>query len=266
VTETALSLADLGISYLTLHAWSWENWQRPAEEVWSVLGLAEQYLCETMGLYFRRNIRMRFIGRAWSLPGSLRAEMERAQVMTAGNTGMTLTFALSYGGRGEIVDAVRRIIGGGVRPEQVTEELIRDYLYAPWLPDPDLVIRTGGDQRTSGFMPWQATYAELRFLAGLAWPSLTVETLLSAVGDYQFRARRFGGLADCAMLGARQSCAAPALRRLVPGDAVADAAASPAAPASARSRRDIISGCSDGNVCGRALAGESMRSVPPGGR
>jgi undecaprenyl diphosphate synthase len=199
-TRAVLALDGLGVSWVTLFAFSAENWQRPAAEVRSVLGLIEGYVRDHMQLFDERNIRMRFIGRARGLPASLAAAMDAARALTGRNTGMTLTTAVSYGGRAELADAVRRMIADGVPAAEVTEERIRDYLYDPQLPDPDLIIRTAGEQRTSGFMPWQAVYSELMFLTE-PWPDLTAKALARALEDYQHRVRRFGGLARAGLAG-----------------------------------------------------------------
>ena len=200
VTETA---ARVGLPYLTLYAFSLENnLRRPRAEVSFLMGLLKSYLAAEVKTMLRNNIRLAFIGRIDELPKDVQQIMERSSEATAANTGTTLTLALNYGGRSEIVDAVKRIslqVANSGSPEAaaaaITEEDITRNLYTAKMPDPDLLIRTSGEQRVSNFLLWQIAYSEI-FITERYWPDFRGTHLLEAIEDYQGRERRYGGLGD----------------------------------------------------------------------
>ena len=181
----------LGISVLTLYAFSDENWGRPKEEVGFLMDLLGTFLKAEIATMKSNGIRFRTIGRTPRLPPSVQTWIEKAASETAGNAGMVLNLALSYGGRGEILEAVSRIRSETEPAADMTEELFSSYLDTAGLPDPDLIIRTSGEKRISNFLLWQAAYAELHFTDTL-WPDFNETDLLTAIVDYQGRQRRFG--------------------------------------------------------------------------
>jgi undecaprenyl diphosphate synthase len=181
----------LGIDVLTLYAFSDENWGRPKEEVGFLMDMLGTFLQAEIATMKENGIRFRTIGRIERLPASVRAWIEKALSETAGNTKMTLNLALSYGGRGEILEAVKRMQAAGVPMDQLTEESFSRRLDTAGLPDPDLIIRTSGEKRISNFLLWQAAYAEL-FFTDTLWPDFDVKDLHAALVDYQGRQRRFG--------------------------------------------------------------------------
>lgn len=195
VREIIRAARDHGIEFLTLYAFSLENWNRPRGEVSILMGLLEEYLEKELDEVMQHDGRVRTIGRLERLPVSTRRAVERAVARTEHNRGMQVVFALSYGGRAEIVDAARRIARdaeqGKLDPESLDEKSFADYLYAPDLPDPDLLIRTGGEQRVSNFLLWQIAYAELH-LSQRMWPDFRRADFEAALADYQRRERRFG--------------------------------------------------------------------------
>ncbi len=186
---------ELGVSYLTLYAFSSENWNRPPGEVNELMRLLDQYLEEEIEEVLRNGIRVRAIGRLDRLPPVTREKVESAIERSADNTEMTLVFAISYGGRQEIVDAARRLINdaeaGKVDPDALDEKTFSSYLYDPDVPDPDLLIRTGAESRISNFLIWQVAYAEL-YMTELMWPDFRKSHLVDAILDFQSRERRFG--------------------------------------------------------------------------
>lgn len=185
---------ELGIEFLTLWAFSTENWSRPAEEVEGILAiLARAIASETEELH-RQGARLWHIGELEALSSDLRASVLDAIELTADNRGITLTLAFNYGGRREVVHAVKSIISSGISSDEMTEEIIRDHLYKPDLPDADLIIRTSGEHRMSNFLLWQGAYAEFFFTTCL-WPDFNEQHLIEAVVDYSQRERRFGALA-----------------------------------------------------------------------
>ena len=185
----------LGIHALTLYAFSLENWDRPKGEVNMLMGLLEEYLEVDMPEIMEKDIRVRAIGRMDRLPPSTRRAVTEAVTRSADNRGMTLVFALSYGARQEIVDAAKQLMrdaeAGKLDPERLDEKTFSAYLYASDLPDPDLMIRTGGDSRVSNFLLWQIAYAEI-YITSLMWPEFRESNLIDAILDYQSRERRFG--------------------------------------------------------------------------
>ena len=185
---------EIGLPCLSVYAFSTENWDRPASEVRFLMNFNRTLIRERRDELLERGVRIRFAGRRdWKLPRSVQREMEAAEEMTARNRKMTLVIALNYGGRAEIVDAVRRL--AEERPARVTAKSIAKRLYLPDVPDPDLLIRTSGEMRTSNFLLWQTAYAELWFTPVL-WPDFNREHLFEAIRDYQKRDRRFGKLTD----------------------------------------------------------------------
>lgn len=193
--ETARRIIEqcrtLGIRVLTLYAFSDENWGRPRKEVDFLMGVLETFLKKEIDTMKANDIRFQTIGRIEKLPASSRQWVDRAVAETAGNRGMVLNVALSYGGRGEIIEATRKLLSAHVPAEAITEELYSSYLDTAGLPDPDLIIRTSGEQRISNFLLWQAAYAEFYFTDTL-WPDFEERDLLLAILDYQGRQRRFG--------------------------------------------------------------------------
>jgi len=181
----------LGISVLTLYAFSDENWGRPKDEVGFLMDMLGSFLRAEIATMKSNNIRFRTIGRTERLPASVRSWIERAMKETAENTGMILNLALSYGGRGEILEAIKRMHAANGAAGELTEEAFSSHLDTAGLPDPDLIIRTSGEKRISNFLLWQAAYAELYFTDTL-WPDFTDKDLLAAIQDYQGRQRRFG--------------------------------------------------------------------------
>jgi undecaprenyl diphosphate synthase len=181
----------IGIDVLTLYAFSDENWGRPKEEVGFLMDLLGTFLKSEIATMKKNDIRFRTIGRIERLPSSARKWIERAMTETAGNTGMVMNLALSYGGRGEILEAIKRLNAAGVTTQQLTDEVFSSHLDTAGLPDPDLIIRTSGEKRISNFLLWQAAYAELYFTDTL-WPDFSEKDLHAALIEYQGRQRRFG--------------------------------------------------------------------------
>jgi undecaprenyl diphosphate synthase len=188
-----------GVEYLTLYAFSSENWKRPAHEVSGLMLLLEHFLAQKIAMMNRNGVRLRTIGRTADLPGPVRKRLERAIADTAGNTRLTLTLALNYGGRDEIVDAVRAVVQGvgegSIPPAEITADTISGHLYTAGMPDPDLLIRTSGEMRLSNFLPWQLTYTELH-VTQVLWPDFGPSELRAAIADFGTRDRRFGGAVE----------------------------------------------------------------------
>jgi undecaprenyl diphosphate synthase len=195
IVETS---SRIGLPWLTLYAFSLENnLKRPKAEVNFLMLLLRTYLTNNVQRMNDNNVRIRYVGRTTDLPSEVCERMQWAQESTAKNTGTTLTLALNYGGRSEIVDAVRRIAedvaAGKLRPEDVTEADIDRNLYTSYMPDPDLLIRTSGEMRISNFLLWQIAYTEI-LVTDRLWPDYRGAHLLEAIEEYQRRERRFGGL------------------------------------------------------------------------
>jgi undecaprenyl diphosphate synthase len=198
--DTVVGANELGMGWLTMFAFSSENWKRPKAEVAFLMGFNRGLLRRRRDELHRMNVRVRFLGRRdWKVPRSVLKEMEIAEELTRHNTGMTLTIAFNYGGRVEVVDAVKRLIAdhdaGRLKGEKLTPESISSRLYHPDMPDPDLIIRTSGEERISNFLLWQAAYSELYFTP-VYWPDFDREQLYEAIRDYQKRSRRFGAIAE----------------------------------------------------------------------
>ena len=197
VRATVEECCRLGIGQLTLYCLSSENWKRPQTELSFLMALLEQYLVEERAEILEQNIRFETIGRRAELPAAVRREIDENIRLTRDNTGMTLCLAINYGGRTELVDAVRLLVGrvqaGELAPEDVDEETIGAALYTAGMPDPDLLIRTAAEMRISNFLLWQISYAEL-WVTDRCWPDFDAGTLRQALHDYARRERRFGGL------------------------------------------------------------------------
>jgi undecaprenyl diphosphate synthase len=183
---------DLGIKALSVYAFSTENWTRPRTEVTALLRLFHQTLQREFDELHARGIRILVSGRRPELSALMRRRISEAEARTAANSRGTLNVCLNYGGRAELVDAVRRLVADGVPAEAVDEQAIACRLYHPEVPEPDLIIRTAGERRTSNFLLWQAAYAEL-YVTETLWPDFDVPDLEAALADYQERERRFGG-------------------------------------------------------------------------
>jgi undecaprenyl diphosphate synthase len=192
--DTVEGALDIGIRWLTVYAFSTENWKRPADEVRYLMRFNESLLLRRRDELNDRGVRIRFAGRRdWRVPRRLVRRMDEALELTAKNTTMTLTIAFNYGGRAEIVDAVRALIADRTPANRVDERAIRRRLYAPDMPDPDLVIRTSGEYRISNFLLWELAYSELVF-TDVLWPDFRRTDLFDAVREYQRRERRFGAV------------------------------------------------------------------------
>ncbi len=191
VIEAAL---EVGVKWLTVFAFSTENWRRPAEEVKYLLHFNEGILDRRRDELNKKGVRIRFAGRRnWRVPNRTIARMVQAEELTAGNDKLTLTVAFNYGGRAEIVDAVRQIVSKGIPANKIDEKTIAEHLYYPDTPDPDLVIRTSGEYRISNFLLWQLAYSELIF-SDVLWPDFNRENFFAAIDEYQRRDRRYGGI------------------------------------------------------------------------
>ena len=185
---------ELQAEWFTVYAFSTENWKRPIDEVRFLMHFNESILVRRRNELNDLGVRVRFIGRRnWRVPGRLIKQIEAAEDLTRKNRRMTLSFAFNYGGRAELVDAVQRIIEDRVPANKIDDRLISKYLYAPDMPDPDLMIRTSGEYRTSNFLLWQLAYSELVF-TDVLWPDFRRKDLFDAVKEFQARERRFGGV------------------------------------------------------------------------
>ena len=193
VRDTVETAARLGIQVLTLYAFSVENWKRPAAEVGTLMLLLKRYLRSELNTLLKNNIRFRVIGRIEELASDIQDELHLAIDRTAKNSGMLFNIALNYGGRAEIVDAARRAIEAGVRPQDLDEERFARFLYTAGQPDPDLLIRTSGEMRVSNYLLWQIAYAEI-YVTETLWPDFRRRHLFEAVLAYQKRERRYGGI------------------------------------------------------------------------
>ncbi len=187
---------QLGVKWFTVYAFSTENWRRPADEVRFLMDFNESLLLRRRDELHERDVRMRFIGRRGRpVPRRIVKRMDESIALTEKNRTMTLTIAFNYGGRAEIVDAVRALVEEGAKPHQITEKAIGRRMYDPEMPDPDLWIRTSGEYRISNYLLWQIAYSELVF-TDVLWPDFRREHLFDAVREYQSRDRRFGGVED----------------------------------------------------------------------
>jgi undecaprenyl diphosphate synthase len=193
VRATVETSARLGISVLTLYAFSVENWKRPDTEISALMGLLRHYLRIELNTLLKNDIRFNVIGQPDRLGREIHEELEQAKARTAGNGGMLFNIALSYGGRAEIVEAARRALAQGLDPDDLDEARFSSLLYTAGQPDPDLLIRTSGEMRVSNFLLWQIAYAEIWVTEAL-WPDFRTRHLLEAIIDYQKRDRRYGAI------------------------------------------------------------------------
>jgi undecaprenyl diphosphate synthase len=185
---------DMGVKWLTVYAFSTENWRRPADEVRFLMHFNESLLTRRRDELNEKGVRIRFIGRRdWRVPKRLARRIDESVELTKRNRTLTLTIAFNYGGRAEIVDAVKELIDEGVSSSKIDEKAIAKRLYAPDMPEPDLVVRTSGEFRTSNFLMWESAYSELVF-TDVLWPDFRREHLFDSVREFQDRDRRFGGL------------------------------------------------------------------------
>jgi len=190
--RTVEASIDLGVESLTVYAFSTENWSRPSEEVADLMGIFEETIERELPDLKAQGVRVRFVGRRDRAPEALRERMASMEAETTHNSRINLWIAFDYGGRAELVEATRRLVEAGVEAEEIDENLLRANLYAPELPDPDLLIRTSGELRISNFLLWQLAYSELVFLDRL-WPDFGRRELEHALAAYARRRRRFGG-------------------------------------------------------------------------
>jgi len=192
--DTIEGALQIGIRWLTVFAFSTENWRRPADEVRYLMGFNESLLMRRRDELHEKGVRIRFAGRRdWRVPRRVLRRMDESSELTQKNRTMTLTMAFNYGGRAEIVDAVRALVAEGTPAQKIDEKAIRAHLYHPDQPDPDLVVRTSGEYRISNFLLWELAYSELVF-TDVLWPDFRREHLFEAVAEFQRRERRYGGV------------------------------------------------------------------------
>ena len=192
--DTVDGAIELGLEWFTVYAFSTENWKRPPDEVRYLMGFNKGILERHAEDLNERNVRINFIGRRdWRVPRGVMRRIDWAMDLTQHNTGLTFTIAFNYGGRAEIIDAVRALVAEGTPAEKITEASIRRLLYDPEMPDPDLMVRTSGEYRISNYLLWQLAYSELVF-PDILWPDFRKQDLADAIREYQARERRFGGV------------------------------------------------------------------------
>ena len=202
VRDTVECAARLGIQVLTLYAFSVENWKRPRSEVSALMALLRRYLRSELHMLMEHRIRFRVVGRKDALSPEIQKELSDAERATAHHTGMQFNIALNYGGRAEIVDAVRAALAAGIKPDEIDEARFAGLLYTAGQPDPDLLIRTSGEMRVSNFLLWQIAYAEI-WVTDTLWPDFRCRHLLEGIVEYQKRDRRFGGITPPVPAGVR---------------------------------------------------------------
>jgi undecaprenyl diphosphate synthase len=193
VREIINAAIELNLKALTLYVFSMENWKRPVSEIDALMKLLDFYLRNEIKKLVKDNIVFRAIGDLEKLPENIQKLLKEFELLTKKNTGLLLTGALSYGGKEEIIGAVKRILKQGLTPEEINEDTFENYLYTAGLPNPDLIIRTSGEMRLSNFLLWQSAYSELYFTETL-WPDFGKDEFVSAIMEYQRRERRFGAL------------------------------------------------------------------------
>jgi len=191
--EIAKAAADLGIKYVTLYAFSTENWKRAKSEVGFLMNLIHTHLLKELKFYKENSIRVRLLGDITGLPANIQQDIIETEKDTKDFTGLTICLAINYGGRDEIVRGIRKLIREGLSEKEVTETSLPSYFDFPELPDVDLLIRTGGEQRISNFLIWQASYAEFLFTKTL-WPDYNKEEFYNNIAEFQKRTRRFGAV------------------------------------------------------------------------
>ncbi len=201
--ETVTGCRNLGVEFLTLYAFSTENWSRPDDEVAALMVLIEHTLISQVPEMHENGVRLKHFGRRAGLPQRLLDTLDAAERLTAENAGLVLQLAINYGGRQELVDAARELArraqAGEVSPDDLTEADLAQHLYRPETPDPDLLIRTGGDLRVSNYMLWEIAYAEI-WVTPTLWPDFRTPHLHQAIAEFQGRQRRFGGVDNVAQL------------------------------------------------------------------
>jgi undecaprenyl diphosphate synthase len=195
VRDTVETAARLGLKVLTLYAFSIENWKRPVAEISTLMMLLKRYLRSELKTLLTNDIKFNVIGRMDNLADDIQDELRAAMDRTANDTGMLFNIALNYGGRAEIVDAARRAIEAGIKPDDLDEQLFSSFLYTAGQPDPDLLIRTSGEMRVSNYLLWQIAYAEI-YVTETLWPDFRRRHLLESVLAYQKRDRRYGGISS----------------------------------------------------------------------
>jgi undecaprenyl diphosphate synthase len=199
VRRTTEECARLGIEHLTLYCLSSENWKRPQTEINFLMHLLEQYMIQERATIMDNNIRVRMLGRREEIPEQVLGQLDKTVAMSRTNSGMWLNLAINYGGRAELVDAMRQIArdvrSGQLTPQGIGEDTIAAQLYTAGAPDPDLLIRTAGEMRISNFLLWQVSYAEI-WVTDKCWPEFDESTLHTAIRDFATRERRFGGLSE----------------------------------------------------------------------
>ena len=196
--DTVEGALEIGLQWLTVYAFSTENWRRPLDEVRFLMNFNERLLVSRRDELHGKGVRVRFIGRRGGrVPGRVVRRIEETEAMTAGNRRLTLTFAFNYGGRAELVDAIRgiarEVATGRLSPERIDERAVHRHLYAPDMPDPDLLVRTSGEYRISNYLLWQLAYSEMLFTEVL-WPDFRRNDLFDAIEEFQRRERRFGNV------------------------------------------------------------------------
>ncbi len=196
--EVIKTVRSIGVEVLSLYAFSIENWMRPESEVSVIMGLLEATLKNEFLNFMKEGIRFKALGNREQLPEHIRELVENAERATENNSTLVLQCALSYGGRDEIIRAIRKAISSRIPGEEISEEYVSGLLDTTGVPDPDLIIRTSGEQRLSNFLLWQSAYSEFYFTSTL-WPDFTEEELLEAIHEYQLRDRRFGRVASGAL-------------------------------------------------------------------
>lgn len=199
VREITRACGELGIDYLTLYTFSQENWARPVREVSALMNLLVETIRREIDELIGNNVRLRVIGRLEEMPSGPREELQEGIQRTSENTGLNLVLALNYGGRTEILDAIRelcrKVARGDLSPDKLSESMFSRHLYTAGMPDPDMVIRTSGEHRISNFLLWQLAYSEL-YITPVHWPAFRKEELYEAIQDYQLRERRFGRVSE----------------------------------------------------------------------
>lgn len=192
--EAVEGALELGVEWLTVYAFSTENWKRPPDEVKFLINFNEDILLRRQQELHEKGVQIRFVGRNdWRVPKRLTKRMNEASELTKNNRRLIFTIAFNYGGRAEIADAVKSLIKSGVSADKINEKMISRHLYDPQMPDVDLMIRTSGEYRTSNFLLWELAYAEMWFTDTL-WPDFTREDMAQAAQDYHDRTRRYGGV------------------------------------------------------------------------
>jgi len=204
IRPTVISLNKHGIKFVTLYAFSTENWNRPKDEVDGLFDLLGEVIEEESLELHKNGVRIRHVGRLEGLPDGIQKSIKESEQLTKDNSSMTLGVALNYGGRTEILDAVRRVIADGTPPEEIDEKQFDEYLYTAGFPDVDLLIRTSGEMRSSNFLIWQAAYSEYYFTP-VFWPDFNEEELERALITFNRRQRRFGGLHSKAACSEKES-------------------------------------------------------------